>query len=287
MKNLIPTKQDPYEFYTEVVKNKRVSADEKEQGSSQKARVSKLCGTIETAFKNYGNNFQHDSWELLTPIGYAGLNKTDLLSLYRYKATKFTLLKNELTTDDKNCKFNTCQYCTINSINSFDHYVPKNDYPEYAANPLNLLTCCTECNSYKSEKWLKNSSRYFINLYLDQLPKERFLFVDISIISKIPNAKFRLDLSNITNISLATKINNHYTGLHLLKRFEDNYATVISELDNSIRAHLSIDADLSKVVAITKGKCLKDYESFGFNYWKTVLTEALMSSPDYLALFTS
>lgn len=70
----------------------------------------------------------------------------------------------------------TCQYCTLNSVNTLDHIIPKENYPEYAVHPKNLFPACSQCNSKKSNKWLDNNNNFeFINLYSHDLPNLQYL----------------------------------------------------------------------------------------------------------------
>jgi hypothetical protein len=75
---------------------------------------------------------------------------------------------------------NTCQHCAIDSVGSLDHILPKELFPEFVLNPLNLIPCCPICNSHKNQNWKsEEGADYFINLYTDRLPRVQYLFVEV------------------------------------------------------------------------------------------------------------
>lgn len=45
--------------------------------------------------------------------------------------------------------YNICPYCTMQSVKTIDHFLPKNDYPSYSITPLNLVPSCRDCNLEK------------------------------------------------------------------------------------------------------------------------------------------
>lgn len=40
-----------------------------------------------------------------------------------------------------------CPFCGHNRVKTLDHFLPKNNYPEFSILPLNLVPCCRDCNS--------------------------------------------------------------------------------------------------------------------------------------------
>lgn len=45
--------------------------------------------------------------------------------------------------------YKRCPLCAHRDVASLDHYLPKENYPEFAVLPVNLVPCCSGCNAEK------------------------------------------------------------------------------------------------------------------------------------------
>lgn len=180
---------------------------------------------------------------------------------------------------------NKCPYCRINKPNTIDHYLPKNQYPEYSILPINLIPCCGECNSLKGENWINDGVRIFINFYFDKIPKCKFLKAELTFnilnIKDTTNVKFIFDENSIENEYIKKILKSHYQKLNLLNIYSQYVNEEISNLYDSIN-----DEDIESADDIYKSvkRELKMLEkNYGLNYWKAVLYRAVMDS-DYIQL---
>jgi len=276
MRNLKPADENTIVFYDGVVDSKQV----KEDDPQYLVRIASYRPGVVTAYGHYNAHFAGNTFANAVSAGHANPTKADLLGLYRYKAKPFQVLKAQLTTDEKNRLISTCQNCTINSVNTFDHVLPKEEFPEYAINPRNLFPSCGECNGYKSAVWRQNGARLFLNLFVDALPDEQYLFPDVTILGDEVKVSFTIENRNGIDPFLFELISSHFRRLHLLKRFSDNCGDIITEQINSI---LESKATLEKeqIRNITIGKANRDRQKFGFNYWKALVDIALISSDEF------
>jgi hypothetical protein len=277
MRNLKHYSDDSFEFYKAVVKSKRNS----QQDPTYKDRVSKLNPNIEVVFKEYDSKFSKNSLEALNSFGYSAGQKDDLLGLYSYSSKIMQQLKVKLTTTETNRAINICSNCTISEVNSFDHCLPQSEFPEYVVNPKNLFPSCTTCNGYKSDIWRTGGTRAFLNLYLDNLPKAQYLFVDVSIKGADIETKFYLDNQNGIDSVLFARIANHYDKLHLFKRFSDNSDLVITPLINSIVPYVKKLA-LEDITEASKDTNERNKKAFGFNFWHCILIESLLEHKEFM-----
>lgn len=280
MKNVIPYYEDAFEFHKNVTSRKKVTIEDPEY----KTRVLALDTDIEQLYVSFEDRFQANRLELLNAHGYTDPNKKDLLSLYSFKSKLLQQLKLKLTTTSTNRIVNTCQNCTINEINSFDHFLPKAEFAEFAVNPKNLFPSCTACNGYKMSAWREKGKRVFLNLYLDALPIQQYLFVNITLSKKGIETEFYTANTAGIDGDLFTLIDTHYKRLHLFERFSDNNDSVITPLRNNIEPYigeLSIDKIKQSVIATSK----KNMIAFGSNYWKSVLEIALVNNADFMRSF--
>jgi 5-methylcytosine-specific restriction endonuclease McrA len=277
MKNLQHYGGNAFEFHKKVLDSKK--------DPTYKQRVTNLDDRINKRFVVYDENFTENILEEITCDVDLKKEKDDLLKLYSYKNSVIQRLKTDITTTDKNRTISTCPNCTISEISSFDHYLPKKEFPEFAVNPKNLFPSCSICNNYKNTDWMKNSKRLFLNLYLDKLPAVQYLFVKLTIgKDNVVATKFYLKNTGTIAPDIFEIIRSHYTGLHLLKRFSENSDSVVVPLGDEIESYIDkLSIEEIKKSVIERNKKIK--LAFGYNYWKPILEIELMNNDKYLSRF--
>lgn len=274
MKNIKPYTKGSIDFFDKVLHSKR--------DKTYVSRVNVLRPNIVSQFNNYDSLFNSHTLIKTLPFGYSGQNKTDLEKLYGYKRKAFRELETELTTNSNSRRNNTCQNCTLEAINSFDHVLPQTEFIEFVVHPKNLFPSCTTCNSHKSKIWRKNGKILFLNLYIDILPQVQYLFVKISITGNLIEPTFYLQNIHHINLDFYELLKNHYTKLHLFRRFKEKSGNIIEELENSIKPYKNSSLPKSDLVLLIKEKINLDQKSFGLNYWKSILELELINSKLFL-----
>jgi len=279
MRNLNVFTGDTSVFLDEVIATKRNS----QKDPDYKQRITVLVPAIKSLYGVYETAYNTNNHVSLVPNGYTNQDKTDLLRLYTSGNSRLVKLKNSITTVFDNRAMNTCQYCTIAPVGSFDHIVPKDEFPEFSVNPKNLLPACATCNSCKIDNWRANNKTIFLNLYTDILPSERYLFVDLIVSPDYIEPTF--ELRNINNIDkdFFILLKSHYTKLHLPQRFKKESCKIISELTNLIKSSKNL-LDQNQIIELVTNKIEEDKKVFGYNYFKSILEEELISNKDYLNL---
>lgn len=280
MRKLKPYDEDAFNFYKEVVSSKNTT----EKDPTYKARLSSLEGNIEALYKNYDTFFDSNVLQQLVQYGYAGSSKEDLHKLYNYRSKIFQELKVKLTTTETKRIISTCQNCTIGEVSSFDHVVPKDEFAEFVVNPKNLFPSCSTCNSHKSTVWRMGSKRLFLNLYTDPLPEQQYLFVEISASDEAVEARFYLNNKNGVDEELYELIQNHYSKLHLCRRFSENIDLVVTPLVNEIEGYINL-LPLDTIVGAALEKIEKEKIAFGHNYWQSILKASLLTDAEFLSRF--
>lgn len=269
MKKVDHYTDNAFEFHEAVVSNKR---DE-----HVKTLLSAYEAILKSAFEDYDFHFNDDSLIELEALNLSDELKKALLSLYRYDATVFRNLKNSLTTVNGRIVV-MCPMCTIDTIGSFDHILPKEEYAEFADHPKNLIPCCTTCNSKKNMYWKENDTFLFLNLYLDDIPKQQYLFLSVIQTESWPILRFSIKNENGIDENFFKRISSHYTRLDLCRRFEEASGQYLSEIQDSIHTLKEMgiaDDDIKKNII---GRCSKLELREGPNYWKVVLLKNIASN---------
>lgn len=272
MKNIKNYSENPFEFYKSVIKQKKYSKN----NPYFKSRILNYDSLIESKFLEYDEKFKVNKLEDLNCSKFESQKIVDFEYLYSYKNKIFQNLKVKLTTNEDGKVNNTCQNCTIGEVGSFDHILPQSEFPEFIVHPKNLFPSCTICNSKKNKNWRINNKKIYTNLYLDVLPTEQYLFVDINIIANTISINYKLEnIDNKINPDIFNMLKKHYESLDLFDRFKNNSDNVISELINSLNTFkYGMEIDNLKTICIeSKNKQKKVY---GNNYWKIILELTLL-----------
>ena len=161
--------------------------------------------------------------------------------------------------------------------------MPQGAFPELAVHVLNLVPCCTVCNSKKSHLWRNGNNRLFLNFYIDDLPDDQFLFVDIFLDAAGEiDFRFRVENPNGIEASLFTLISSHFEKLELRNRMRIAAGSAFIELMTSMAFSLE-HSHLVDVVDTVILTAERNRFFFGNNYWKSALEIALAQSPLFIA----
>lgn len=277
MKNFKHYSDNTFDFHTKVLNQKK--------SQQYKNYIKNLDGKTQQRFQLYDDLFKKKELESITISPYNDIEKNELKKLYVYQDKCIQDLKKKLTTTEKNRIINTCPNCTISEISSFDHYLPKEEFPEFVVNPKNLFPSCSICNSYKGSNWKIDKNRLFLNLYLDDLPNVQYLFVNLQFNNDLITAQFYLENSQYIEPHFYDLIESHYSRLQLCSRFELSSSETISSLDNTIRNSIENRIPINTIKKIAIEKSNQDRDAYGFNYWKSILEITLLNNNQFLSRY--
>lgn len=279
MKNLAPYNDDCFEVHKMAVKKKR--------DITLKNRLKAIEGLIETEYKTFDDKFSRNQLYILIPSKQLQSAKDDLLELYGYQTAVIRAVRGNIRNLQVKTIITTCQNCTIDTVNSLDHILPKSSFPEFVVNPRNLFPCCTSCNSFKLDSIAKGNKSEFLNLYLDSLPTVQYLFVDV-LLDVNGDLDFQYRLENVNNAidsDLFSKISGHFKGLHLFDRMKLKSIEYISEIENKITSHRH-RLQLSEIATDLIDAAYKDKIAYGSNHWRCILEIGLLTSSNFMKRFT-
>lgn len=247
-----------------------------------KGRLKHIESEIGNSYDIYDDHFLNNTLTYLGPNVILATSKADLQSLYKYSSKVFRIFRGQVAALQPQSIRYTCQYCTVSPNQTIDHYLPKEEFPEFSVHAINLVPCCSKCNGYKADIWKEGETRLFINFYKDILPDAQYLFVEISEDAN-NEIDFRFNLRNCSNIPQPEfdLIYSHFTRLRLFRRMELAAIGVVSELKNSILAGVE-RASLADVIQTVVSTAERNKVSYGSNYWKAILEIALVESDVFL-----
>ncbi|MCR9171534.1 MAG: hypothetical protein NXI10_03515 [bacterium] len=277
MRNLPHFYDESFSFFHDVVKSKHKKRDD----PGFLDRLETYYEDIDILFEEYNKLFKENKLHTVIASTVEDQQKSDLLDLYHYDNKRIQALKTLVTTIDDNRALNTCQNCTVRIVESMDHQVPKNDFPEFSVHPLNLFPSCEKCNKKKGKYWRTETGRLFLNLYLDPLPEAQYLFCNVSVEDEKVEAHFELRNNECISTELFQLLKSHYDRLELCSLFSLSCGTVISRMATYIKNHSDM-LSIEQMQSITLKSNQDEKNIYGQNHWEFILQDTLITSEDFI-----
>lgn len=272
MKNLNPIRRN-YHYFQSIITNR----DEPAQ-----AELIFIQQNIQVQYRNYRIACRDNLLHSYTVSAFRGNDAQNLKSCYA-KTIQVNRLKEAIYDNQFPHIRYECQYCMIgDSSETFDHYLPKENFPEFAVLSNNLIPCCSKCNSIKSSLWLDTGvGRNIINFYYDVIPLEQFLTCSLSYRRGTPIINYNLNNPGTINPDLYRVIVRHFARLGLLERFKKKSNTEITNVKNSIRQYVG-RYTVQEVATIILNEAADMKLDYGNNFWKAIIRESLANSDVFL-----
>ena len=72
-----------------------------------------------------------------------------------------------------------CPYCNQRSVNTLDHFLPKQRHSALTVTPANLVPSCTDCNKDKLTRGAGAAEETYLHPYYDDVSQYRWLHADV------------------------------------------------------------------------------------------------------------
>ena len=264
----------PYELFSEAV-------DRKNQNSADTIALNANKHKVDIAYRDYERAMNKQKLGSLSPSKVLSNIKQPLLGMF---SSGCKLVKDFRTwhfNNNPQTYNNLCPYCTINSANTTEHILPKDDYPEFAVNVFNLIPACSECNTFKGDDILDNNGKIFtINFYTDTLPNIRYLFAEITHIEGGVQFKYYLDNKHGIDADFFALIERHFDRYRLIDRYFAKAVQELSNVENYFKSEqLTSEADYDNAANKLIRKTDYDAISYGKNHWRIVMNYDAATSP--------
>lgn len=274
MNSLAPLPSEPLPYFTAIVGAKQ---------SLRRERLSAISVRVQDYYKSYLENT--GALAGLTSAALTEVEKEDLLHCYVSPTAPLSVLKTDIRAHHKSThpsRAAVCQYCGLSyNVSSFDHYLPKELFPEFATLSANLVPSCHACNQAKGTAWVdEHGMRKIISFYFDPLPEQQFLLAEIEA-GVVPLARFRLAEDGEIYAGLAETVRNHFRELGLLDRFSRAAPEQFSEIKEELASFIAASG-IPAAADLLTAKAAALARSHSLNYWKVALYQAMAASEAFL-----
>lgn len=176
-----------------------------------------------------------------------------------------------------------CPFCGISESSTLDHYLPKEQYPEFAIFPKNLVPCCAICNTRKRDRIIDKGTkvRMFLHPCYDKIPDLAFVEVRARIASDALILSYQLTRPAAMALRSFQHLQSHFRELNLADRYRKMALEHLGGQYPALRRAYGAGEDAERVKnKLTEGA--EDFEEVsGPNYWLAKLYRTLAGNVDF------
>ncbi|WP_339461163.1 HNH endonuclease [Pseudomonas sp. EA_105y_Pfl2_R69] len=258
---------------------------------SLKDRLNSISGFIEQVSETYINLARVGSVHSIPPLIHprgedpiviSGVRKSELVKLYGYymvdRQPGRGLYDLILVAAKEQCPF-----CGgIGRPKSLDHYLPKANYPQYAVLPQNLVPCCRDCNTEKSNALAAAEDEQAIHPYFDddKFFSEQWVFATVNPTRPCSLEYFTEPPNDWSDIEKSRAL-NHFRDFNIGSRYSIQAADELSGLVDLRRGYL---ANVSAEEFSSYLASVSSSASYFPNHWKKVMYQALAKDSNFCGL---
>lgn len=269
MKNLTPLTRK-MSYWDDIVNSKHLVS---------RTPLQAIRADVSNRFTEYAQHTNPITLEAIPASTFVAPNIALLKDCYS-NSNGLSYLKTKIKEKQNVLLRSECQYCNIGEPTTFDHYLPQVDFPEFSVLSINLVPCCSACNTEKGDVWRLHGKRTIINLYYETLPNVPYLSCSIVYRKNVPQADFTVN-ALVIPVNIRTEITSHFTTLKLEVRYKARSNSEITDVFNTIQP-LSATLSRLQVQNQLRTDATKMKVDKGNNYWRAVLKIALSNSNRFL-----
>ena len=243
-----------------------------------KTHLSEIKNNISLADSRYKDCGDKNLLKTMQPITLNTDQKISLTKCYKDKTRETDLILTEIKNEQDVFHFRYCPYCNYHGPSEIDHYLPIAEFPEFSFIPINLIPICSKCNKLKSNSWIKDDERLFLNKYFDDDGIDEFLICKPIIDGDNIIFEYCLDNEKLREISKGDIIKTHFENLNILTIYQGNSNSILSELDETLAGFKGNLQNFKEVI----GKHYEYSKKYGINFYKTVLYKTIFETDDVL-----
>ena len=174
-----------------------------------------------------------------------------------------------------------CPYCLVREPKTWDHFLPKDHYPDFSVMPMNLIYVCHSCNNKKSNR-LYNAPRSVINSYFDRLPLEEMLECEITIQNGVPLLDYKISLNDQPS-DVEAIVNRHFDKFELKDLYTKEGISLVSIFMDELAHRYPTGINQNTLVDEIDSRYSAIPLDWGANHWKAATFIGLRDCADFFA----
>lgn len=266
-------------YLVSIREAKRIAIEDRGTAADHKHILNKFETKIEARYEEFNDAVDNRTLGGLSKSSAMNAIGNSLRSCYDNDTKAIRELKTAIASAQDVRVLKYCPLCGTTLVATHDHHLPASLFPEFAVHPLNLVPCCSTCNSTKGDDWLdKDGNRLYLHAYSDLLPVEVFLQVDLktSAATTGVGAVFSIARPHRFSKGAWAVIESHFERLNLISRYTDLSNDEIAEILADCKIYLR--AGGTKVKRFLKRRAEERSIIYGASHWQAVLMDKLAAS---------
>lgn len=173
-----------------------------------------------------------------------------------------------------------CPYCMLNEPKTWDHYLPKGDFPEFSAYHKNLVYVCFGCNHRKHDHY-HDGLLIYCHPYYTLVEGVPILHCAVMVVDDRLSINFYCagEGEHETAGQIAQE---HLSRLGLDRRFKSEASSLVSGLIGELRASFPTGVSGGSLTSLLRAKYSEARSLLGDNAWDARLWHGLNQCADFL-----
>ncbi|MCY0990457.1 hypothetical protein OV203_25170 [Nannocystis sp. ILAH1] len=282
MRRLRPYGGDPWQSFLDIC---GASTHQR-----RRPRLAEVRAVIEDRYQDYLNL----NGDFLRIAAYSDFSKEQsdaLKKCYETEAPALKLLKEAIRQLQDPSVRGVCQNCGLNEPNTFDHYIPKDEFPEFAIHPHNIVPCCQQCNDLRRRKpWRDEHGCRTFHFYFDDVEvSERHLVARI-IRDGNHEPRMLFECSSSPEApGFGGRYSRHAETLQLPRRLEERAPTELDRICNELAATAELlpgapeaSERIDRLRDRSRNVATRMKKVRGPNHWEVAAWHAVAAAPWFI-----
>lgn len=233
-----------------------------------------LCQAYAGVLKSL-NTPKEQNW---APDAAAALKSCYMVATEELSKHKDSILKALKTHSEVNVL--RCAYCMLNDPATWDHYMPKENFPEYSVYHENLVYICYGCNTRKSN-YFDVDGLIYCHPYFTVDNEEAILHCKVAVEKGCLSIRYYG--AGIGGFEQAGKIaHQHLLRLGLSGRFKGEASSTVSGLIRELQQYYPKGVSKEALDRILERRYSQSRKELGCNAWDSRLWHGLAACPEFL-----
>ncbi|WP_406234143.1 hypothetical protein ACI703_01185 [Isoptericola jiangsuensis] len=174
-----------------------------------------------------------------------------------------------------------CPYCMLNDPKTWDHYMPKDDFPEYSVFHANLLYVCYGCNQRKSN-YFSPTELVYCHPYFSVDINSAILHCEV----KVDKGKLSIDYYGAGYDGYTEQGNiaqRHLERLGLVDRFKIEASSTVADLISELHQNFPNGVTQSILDGVLQRRYSDSMKKLGCNAWDSRLWHGIAACGEFIS----
>lgn len=168
-----------------------------------------------------------------------------------------------------------CPYCGFAPISDLDHHLQRGRFKLLSIFALNLVPCCSPCNTGKRRTPSGNPTEHQLHTYLESVTQYDFLRAHVELHAGTGALEVTYSVAQCAGMSaeLHSRLEHHLTEFDLRKKYAKQVNIHLSE--HEFGMSMAFETGPATLQRYLAGTATGHMKNFGVNDWRTALFRGL------------